>query len=441
MTTLTNNSSAVYRTLWRWHFYAGLFVIPFILILSVTGAIYLFKPQIEAWEEASWRDLPTQNAVTPARQIDAALSAFPGAQLHSYRLPVADSDAARIHLQLANDTGMRDVFVSPQGQVLGSLDPDARIAETVSNIHGSLLAGKVGGWLIELAASWAIVMILTGLYLWWPKGEGGHLRFAGVIWPRFKSKAFLRDLHAVTGFWVSGLALILLLSGLPWAGVWGDAFKAVREQAGWVQAGLVQAKQDWKTGSGAEHAEHDHAAMIAPQESVAQARTTQSVSINSIVAKAKSEKLAFPVIVTPPGTHWTVKSDAQNRPLRATITYDAMTGARLSVERFADRHVIDRVVGYGIAWHEGQLFGWINQLIGVITALALITLSISGFVMWRRRKPEGGLGAPPVPAIPAKMRGIAVIMLLLAALLPLLALSLILLWLLDRSILRRWAGG
>lgn len=47
-------STALYRTLWRWHFYAGLFVLPFILILSLTGAAYLFKPQIERWEERDY---------------------------------------------------------------------------------------------------------------------------------------------------------------------------------------------------------------------------------------------------------------------------------------------------------------------------------------------------------------------------------------------------
>ena len=429
MAVRLTHDNTLYRTLWRWHFYAGLFVIPFILILSVTGAIYLFKPQIEAWEESSWRELPTENAVAPSQQIGAALAIFPGARLHSYRLPVGDGDAALVHLELANGKTMRDVFVAPQGHVVGSLDPDWRIAEAVSEIHGSLLIGKVGGWLVELSASWAIVMILTGLYLWWPKSEGGKWRLAGVVWPRLKAKAFLRDLHAVTGFWVAGLALVLLVSGLPWAGVWGDAFKAVRAQAGWVQG-----KQDWTTGAGA-HAEHDHAAMLAAQSSGA-----STVSIDAIVAKAKSERLAFPVTIAPPGEHWTVKSDAQNRPLRATITYDAMTGERLTVERFADRHPIDRAVGYGIAWHEGQLFGWFNQLVGAFTALALITLSVSGFLMWRRRKPEAALGAPPAPALPMRMRGVAAIMLVLALLLPLLALSLALLWLLDRFVIPRLPG-
>ena len=32
--------TATYRTIWRWHFYAGLFVLPFILLLSLSGSIF-----------------------------------------------------------------------------------------------------------------------------------------------------------------------------------------------------------------------------------------------------------------------------------------------------------------------------------------------------------------------------------------------------------------
>jgi uncharacterized iron-regulated membrane protein len=425
--------NALYRTIWRWHFYAGLFVMPFILLLSVTGAIYLFKPQIDRWEESQYRSATVAGAVSPNAQLSAAMAAFPGAQFHSYRLPERSGDAAMVHIVLADGRTMRDVFVSPQGKLLGSRDPETIISRTISRIHGSLLIGKIGDWLVELAACWAIVMILTGLYLWWPKGRGA----AGVLWPRLKlgKRAFWRDLHAVTGFWVSGLALVLLVSGLPWASVWGDAFRLVRTELSWVQG-----PQDWKTGS--QHAEHDHEAMIRQQ-----AAGIPMTGLADIVKHAEAEKLPFPTVIIPPGVPqghgrpadmaWTVRVQSQNRPINRAITYDVATGEELSRAGFADKHVIDRVVNYGIAWHEGQLFGWVNQLVGLLTALGLITLMISGFVMWRRRKPDDMLGAPPLPAVRARISGVVAIVLVLAVLLPLLALSLILLGLFDRLILPR----
>ncbi len=441
--------STLYRSVWRWHFYAGLFVMPMVMILSLTGAAYLFKPQIERWEERAWQGLSDARAVSPDAQRDAALAAFPGAQMHSYRLAQRPGDAALIQLGLPGHGGraMRDVFVSPQGTVLGTLDPGWRIMRIAHDIHGQLLLGKRGSWIVELAASWAIVMIATGLCLWWPSGRG----LAGVIWPRLGqgSKALWRDLHAVTGFWVSGLAMVLLLTGLPWADVWGSAFKAVRQEMGWIKGA-----QDWtiggRSGDVGDHAEHDHGAMISADRTgmtmTGAVQAMAPVSLTEIVARAKSEHLSFPVIVSPPGAVqrrgarqsavWTVKSDSQNRPLRVALTYDAITGAETSRETFADKHVIDRVVGYGVAWHEGALFGLANQLIGAATALALMLLAISGFVLWRRRAPAGGLGAPPPPHGRLNRPAIKIITGFLFLTLPLFALSLVAVWLFDRLALR-----
>jgi uncharacterized iron-regulated membrane protein len=428
-------ATSFYRTIWRWHFYASLFVMPLVLLLATTGAIYLFKPQLDRWEERAFSGLPTDQAVSPNVQLQAVMAANPRAQFHGYRLPERAGDAAVIHIGLADGRSMRDVYVSPQGKVLGSVDPENRISATVSRIHGSLFLGKIGDWIVELAACWAIVMIITGLYMWWPRGQG----LAGVVWPRLQrgQRAFLRDLHAVTGFWVSGLALVLLTTGLPWASVWGDAFRLARSELG-----LVQGAQDWKTGAAAPHAEHDHDAMMKMQ-----AAGVPLVALGDMVRKAEAEKLPHPVWVKPPGAPerfgppaamaWTVKSEAQNRPLNRTITFDVATGAEMSRTGFADKHVIDRAVNYGIAWHEGQLFGWINQLVGVLTAVALITLTVTGFLMWRRRKPAASLGAPPMPSATHKMRGAAIILVVLAVLLPLLAASLLLLWLFDRLLLPR----
>lgn len=71
------------------------------------------------------------------------------------------------------------------------------------------------------------------------------------------------------------------------------------------------------------------------------------------------------------------------------------------------------------------------------TRLVAVTVPFSGFVVWRRHKREGQLGAPQLPAAPAQIGGVAAIILVLAGLLPLLAASLILLWLFDLPTLPR----
>ena len=422
----------LYPTIWRWHFYAGLFVLPFILILSITGSIYLFKPQIERWEERSYNGLGTAGTMSADRQLMAVMADNPGASFNYYRLPRETGDAAMVQLGLPSGE-LREVYVSPQGQVLGSLDPDARIAAVVARIHGSLLIGRWGDWLVELAASWTIVMILSGLYLWWPR----PLRLAGTLWPRLslRGRPLLKDIHRVTGFWIAGLVLVMLASGLPWAVSWGSAFAWTRAELGWVKG-----PQDWKIGVDGGHAGHDHG-MEEPSASVAV--PPRGLPLSTFVKRAEAERMAFPVLVLPPhvpqafgpptGDVWTAKSAAQNRTLARQVTFDPITGQEISRTGFHDQHVIDRIVNTGVAWHEGQLFGPVNQIIGVFTALALICVSALGVLMWLRRRSPGTLGAPPADG-ELRPGWLIVPMVMLGVLLPLFGASVLAILLVELAI-------
>ena len=85
-----------YNAVWRWHFYAGMLCMPFILWLATTGTLYLWKPQIEAWLERSYDNLqPAGPRAGADAQVSAALAALPGATLHKYQLPQAPGEATR----------------------------------------------------------------------------------------------------------------------------------------------------------------------------------------------------------------------------------------------------------------------------------------------------------------------------------------------------------
>jgi uncharacterized iron-regulated membrane protein len=420
-------SKRIYRTLWRWHFYAGVFVIPFVIILSITGAIYLFKPQIDAFHDSPYRHLRvTGEAQTPEQHISAALAAVPRARFFAYELPREKTDAVNI---LVVQAGKKiRVYVHPQTlSVLATEFEDERFLHIIHNLHGELLLGKTGSVLVELAACWAIVLMLTGIYLWWPRNAEG---LAGILYPRiaFKGRLFWRDVHSVTGIWIAFFVLFLLISGLPWALVWGSAFKEFRQLTG-----TAAQKQDWVISSA-------QASEIKPVDIKAAER---KVSLNSIIASAHALNFVHPVLVSPPSTksptQWAVNSNAQNRTLRNEAYFDAQTGALINQQHFYQRHVIDRVVGIGIAAHEGQLFGWFNQLLGLLTAVGLVLLSVAGFIMWRKRAPKGVLGAPP--AMPEANIGVGfvTIILMAAILLPALGASLVVLAIIEKILLSRWA--
>jgi uncharacterized iron-regulated membrane protein len=435
-----------YVTLWRWHFYAGLFCLPFVLWLSLTGSIYLFRPQIEALLDRPYAHVTGPGpAASAAAQAAAAVRAVPGSVLHRYQLP----DTREQAVQVIVGQGEREVRVYVHPQTLAVLkiqDEDSRPMRVVFRLHGELLAGDPGSWLVELAASWTIVMIVTGLALWWPRGHG----MAGVVYPRLRARGrrFWRDLHGVAGFWVSAMALFLLLSGLPWAKSWGAYLRTVRSA---VEGAPV--KQDWSGGHRAElraraaadagtramlgeHAEHEGMTMAHPVASYA--------ALDRVVGAIWPLGLAAPVLVAPPtgmGAPWTAKSDAADRPQRTDLTLDGASGAILSRKDFAGRRLIDRVVGWGVAIHEGQAFGVANQLLNLFTATGLVLLTVSGTVMWWRRRPDGMLGAPGGVHSRATGWAVAVPIVALGVLLPLFGASLIVVLVTERLVLRRVAGA
>jgi uncharacterized iron-regulated membrane protein len=475
---------ALYRTLWRWHFYAGLWCIPFVILLALTGSLYLFKPQFEAWQDRAFESVAfTGPRIGPAAEVATALRAVPGAKFAEYELPHATQAAGRVWLRDAEGEKVRVVVQPVTGEVLDVVNAKSRPMQVIHDLHGELLLGDGGSLFVELAACWAIVMVLSGLYLWWPRGATG---MAGVLYLRLGQgkRVFWRDLHAVTGVWISLLALFLLFSGLPWTGVWGKAFKEVRQLTS-----TAVVKQDWtQSRSGersearaaapmgeavdAEHAEHaEHAGhaveataaagtsgttagMTAPTVPPASAEAT-SVTLDEVVARVAPLGWAAPALVSPPGAKappwarksavsaagWNVRSDAQNRPLRQSLVVDARTGEMQRHETFADKHVIDKVVGVGVAAHEGQLFGAWNQALGVLTAAGLVLLSVSGVVMWWRRRPEGRLGAPLPPLEAAQYgKGLVAIIVVMGVFLPVLGASLLLVGFIEWAVLRRIAA-
>jgi len=417
-----------YRTFWRWHFYAGLVCIPFIIILSITGPIYLFKPQIEAAIDAKYDHLLFDGAPQSAEtMVKAAVAAVPGSRFKAIEVRPDPHDAARVIVLKGNDK-IR-VYVHPKSlKILKQVPESARFMEVVKTIHGELFAGRFGQVIVELAACWAIVMILTGLYLWWPRNAKNEAKgVAGLLYPRLNmgKRIFWRDIHAVIGIYISALALFLLLTGLPWTYVWGNAFKSVR-----ALANPAPVTQAWSQGR-------------ADEKRALKAEGTAPADLgrlDALLDTARALNLPAPVTLSAPAkgdTLWKLASDTGNRPQRVTMMIDPAMLEVISRENFADKKPLDQAVGYGIAVHEGQLFGPLNQALGVLTALGLLTLCISAVVMWWQRRPGHTLGAPQILPDERLAPGLSLIIICLGIFLPVLGISLIVVGLLEWLILRR----
>lgn len=432
-----------YAAIWRWHFYAGLLCLPIVCWLATTGSIYLFRPQFEAFVDSPYDNLASAQTATPSQVVDAALKANPGWTLHDYQLPAGPSAAAQV--LIGRDGAEHRLWIDRGSlKILKSVPEDRRFMNLIFHLHGELLLGDQGSAVVELTACWTIVMIITGLYLWWPRGARG---LAGIVYPRLsEGRRFLwRDLHAVTGIWISAFALFLLISGLPWTANWGNYLTVLRALPGKVS------HIDWATGSASELAARraKDAAGMANMPGMGTGISMVPIAtgwtpLDRIVPTVAAMHLPPPVLVSPPanpGEPWTARSDTQNRPRRVNLKMDAATGELIERSNFNQQPVVDQVVGVGVAIHEGQMFGWFNQLLGIVTALGLVTMSVSAVVLWWRRKPQGVLGAPEPRSEPRAALPFLALVFTLGILMPLFGLSVIVVYLVERFGLRRWPAA
>jgi uncharacterized iron-regulated membrane protein len=439
------------KRLWRWHFFAGVMVIPFAIILAVTGSIYLFKPQIEHYVEDHINQnsvhykRSTANAMPAGELIDNLLNARPNATFSNYTLAKVNDPSVEIQVR---ENGITKVYWVDQydSTILKEEVSSDRFLELIRSIHGELLSGSKGSYVVELMASWMIVLVITGLYLWWPtrqKGESRLVTFKAFFLPTLSglsTREKYKRLHGAFGLWISVMVLVLLLTGLPWTQVWGDGFDRVQSTMGWTSSASAKAralKSQRPVNDGTslwERSSTTDTQQAVTLKSSTNAGQIQDIGVTAIVTKATALSLEAPVVVyAPRGENgvWTVRSRTDNRSARTTVHYDRWSGEELMRVNFNDAHPVSQIVSYGIALHEGALFGVFNQILGLVTALGIITLSITGFIMWWARRPKGTVAAPKKPkhhTLPMTVVGITLV---LAVFLPMVAMSLVVALLFD----------
>src|SRR5690606_4344442 len=97
--------------------------------------------------------------------------AYPRDTVTRIDMPVSPGRTAMAFVTPEQGEPLR-VFVDPgDGTILGDVIYARTLVGFADVMHGSLLLGRGGDALVELAASWALVLVITGLYLWWPRGR------------------------------------------------------------------------------------------------------------------------------------------------------------------------------------------------------------------------------------------------------------------------------
>jgi len=426
-----------YQSIWRWHMYAGIIIAPFLLILAITGSVYLFKPQVEQFLYDDYYTVADQGEKLPHSEIvDTVKNEHPDSDITNYRPGEAADRSAEVKI---NEDGVSyTFFVNPyNAEIIGTLNDQHRIIDRVEEFHGELMLGTFGDLIVELAACWTLILIFSGLFLWWPR----KMRMAGVLYPRLKSRKriFIRDLHAVPGFWLSLAIVFLVFTGLLWTGNWGSTFQTLT-----TNAGVGYPPSIWVGSAPSSDVQtKDIADVPWAAETLEVPASNQKgylpLSIDDVVAITDNEEIYPTYEVIYPQTEdgvYTISVFPQKAKEDAPMNIDQYSGEILADYRYDNYEPLGKLMAWGITVHKGLEYGLANQLIGLFVCLGIIGLIIGGVTLWWKRKPEGHFGAPKSISI-LKLRGILMILIVFAIVFPLFGLSVLVILLLDRFVIRR----
>jgi uncharacterized iron-regulated membrane protein len=365
----------------RVHFLAGILVAPFLLLLCLTGLVYVFSPQIHDDLYSGQLFVHDVGGMQRpvAEQIRAALAAHPEGQLRSV-VPPRDADrTTRVNLSVPSldEPGeARTVFVDPYTNYInGELTTvDGRMPANVwlRHLHADLHLGAVGRLYSEIASSWLPVIVLGGLVLWIGK-QGRRPRTAREVLvpiPRGKGEqARLRAVHGPLGIWLTVGLLVLGITGLTMSRFAGWGLPAVRAPE----------------------------LAMAP---VAVPGSADPIGVDRVLQVARAEGLGGELelaVPTAPDRPFTVAETSPGLPIRKdSIAIDPYTGGVTERIRWDDYPILAQVRELGVQLHTGTLFGLANQILLALLMIATVVLIIGGYRMWWKRSPYQGQ-LPPVP--------------------------------------------
>lgn len=432
-------SKSFYMSVWRWHFFAGLYAVPFLIMLATTGLIMLYAPILERLQNSDLFQVEQVNeqAISYEAQYELVMTEYPNDNISRFYLPAAPEEATRFQVQVGDDT--RSVFVDPyKGEILGDLSISESWLVWAEGVHGTFFMGLTGDRLIEIAASLTVLLILTGVFLWWPAKGQSKLAAATRI-SKKNGRVFWRDLHSVIGVWAAIILLFFCLSGLAWASIWGGQFTQA-----WSTFPIE--KSTSSVSSTLTHEDLNIEGLKQIPWGLEQAPLPEStnngpvsITLDRVVTDAKAMgftqfQVYFPRnetgVYTASAT--TMSADIENAWDDRTVHFDRYSGSVLADVGFMDYNWFAKSMAAGIALHMGQ-FGILNLIASTLFCIAVISLCVSGVIMWWQRRPNArfALSPPPMPKDLARWKHAVWLLLPISFLVPLGAIAIISVVILD----------
>jgi uncharacterized iron-regulated membrane protein len=194
------------------HLWLGLLLGVPVVLVAGSGSLLVFRHEIDQSLD------PHLFRATPGSEVgfDRAYTAverfLPGRAVAIVESPAMPRTNGVYVVRLAGEPEVA-VHVDPgTGSILGWRSTDGDMMEWLFRLHTELLVGEVGTYLVGVGGILLLLMIVTGLRLWWP----GRKKLAlGFAIRRGRGRfLFNFDLHKIVGFAAAPLLTLIVVTGV-----------------------------------------------------------------------------------------------------------------------------------------------------------------------------------------------------------------------------------
>lgn len=438
------SGQTLFRVVWRWHFYAGIIVSPFLLVVALTGGIFLFGAEVVDIANKESLFVEQIGATVPYETlIQSAQTAIPGGKATRLQIFADPWRTVEVTVQpSAGESGeekqqrrSKTVYVDPYtSSVVAMPDGPARFSglfRLVLKIHRELFISTTGRIVTELVTTWTILLLISGVYLWWPRRKE---KVQGVWVPRWTAKSYtlLRDMHALMGIYLLPICLTILITGLFYTLVWGESFHLATDPF-FPDLELAETNQQETTAKDAKP----------------MADNPPRFMLQQVIEQTKALYPERDITITlpdQPTSHYQVS--AINDYARGTFGAMNSTGFKIHRDTGKLLEVNDlwqhnrRYWWHSWAYplHVGSVLGMTSKIVWLAACMVLIAMPFTGLWMWWKRRPKGQSGFPRSQSLGVVPTWVWIAIAVLAVLLPVFGISIVVIiagdWLL-RTLSRR----
>jgi uncharacterized iron-regulated membrane protein len=345
-----------------------------VVFLGITGCLLAFQREIENTFQ-SYRYVEEQAAaVLPPSQLKArAEKELPGKHVHAVMYNGKAMAATVIFYQFEPENYYYNVYVNPyNGAILKVKNLDRDFFRIVVMGHFYLwLPPEIGQPIVASATLVFLVMMITGIILWWPRNRKAARQRFSIKWnARWRRKNY--DLHNVLGFYMTWVAIFLAITGLVWGFQW---FANSLYAAAGGNKSLVYSE---------------------PISSVTASVHPGKPAIDIVWEKMKAMYPTAEAIEVHPPASDSSPVAANANPDRATYNkidyryFDQYTFEELDVDhiygRYSEASVADKIMRMNYDVHTGAILGIVGKVLAFFGSLIAASLPITGVVIWVGRK-------------------------------------------------------